>query len=80
MRSKPFRPEGMAQRILGMGECWHTLTKLSDTLSEERSPQAAREDAAREFDLNDFRDQMKDDPLDGSDEELLENLRAGLQA
>lgn len=75
---EPFRPEGMASRILGMGDVLSLVSKAQQAIDAE---EAARQQAKMEtgkFDLNDFRDQLARISGMGSISNLLEMMPGGL--
>lgn len=55
---EPFRPEGMAGRILGMGDIVELVRKTQDLVSEKERESLEAKMAAGNFDLEDFRDQI----------------------
>ena len=56
---EPFRPEGMAGRILGMGDIV-AMVDQAQQLVDEREQQRLQEQLEKgQFDLEDFRDQMQ---------------------
>lgn len=55
---EPFRPEGMASRILGMGDVLSLVHKAQQAIdAEEAAKQQAKMEKGK-FDLNDFRNQL----------------------
>ena len=60
-----FRPEGLASRILGMGDIVGLIKDFEQVVDAEK----AEEDAVRmlkgKFDMQDFLDQIRADPEDG---------------
>ncbi|MFW5965910.1 MAG: signal recognition particle protein [Persicimonas sp.] len=77
-----FRPEGLANRILGFGDVMGLMDRFERTLSEEEA-QKAEEDAMRmlsgEFDFNDFYKQLEQMSKMGSMSELMEMMPFGTQ-
>jgi signal recognition particle subunit SRP54 len=72
-----FRPEGLANRILGFGDVMGLMDRFERTLSEEEA-QKAEKDAMRmlsgEFDFNDFYNQLEQISKMGSMSELMEMM------
>ncbi len=72
-----FRPEGLANRILGFGDVMGLMDRFERTLSEEEA-QRAEKDAMRmlsgEFDFNDFYNQLEQISKLGSMSELMEMM------
>ncbi|MBA2660948.1 MAG: signal recognition particle protein [Bradymonadaceae bacterium] len=72
-----FRPEGLANRILGFGDVMGLMNKFERSLTEEDA-QKAETDAMRmlsgEFDFNDFYNQLEQISKLGSMSELLEMM------
>ena len=72
-----FRPEGLANRILGFGDVMGLMDRFERTLSEEEA-QRAEKDAMRmlsgEFDFNDFYNQLEQISKMGSMSELMEMM------
>ena len=72
-----FRPEGLANRILGFGDVMGLMNRFERTLSEEDA-QRAEKDAMRmlsgEFDFNDFYNQLEQISKLGSMNELMEMM------
>ncbi len=75
-----FRPEGLANRILGFGDVMGLMNRFERSLSEEEAEQA-EEDAMRmlsgEFDFNDFYNQLEQISKLGSMNELMEMMPFG---
>ena len=55
---KPFHPERMASRILGMGDVLTLIEKAQDAISEEEALKLAKKIKNKSFDLNDYLDQI----------------------
>jgi len=72
-----FRPEGLANRILGFGDVMGLMERFERSLSEEEARQA-EEDAMRmlsgDFDFNDFYQQLDQISQLGSMSELMEMM------
>ncbi|MFB6352434.1 MAG: signal recognition particle protein, partial [Bradymonadaceae bacterium] len=72
-----FRPEGLANRILGFGDVMGLMDRFERSLSEEEARQA-EEDAMRmlqgDFDFNDFYQQLDQISRMGSMSELMEMM------
>jgi len=72
-----FRPEGLANRILGFGDVMGLMERFERSLSEEEARQA-EEDAMRmlsgDFDFNDFYQQLEQISELGSMSELMEMM------
>ncbi|RAL20581.1 signal recognition particle protein [Lujinxingia litoralis] len=72
-----FRPEGLANRILGFGDVMGLMNKFERSLSEEDAKRAEK-DAMRmlsgEFDFNDFYNQLEQISKLGSMNELMEMM------
>lgn len=72
-----FRPEGLANRILGFGDVMGLMTRFERTLSEEEAGRA-EDDAMRmlsgQFDFNDFYRQLEQISKLGSMSELMEMM------
>ncbi len=54
-----FRPAGVADRILGMGDVVSLVEKAAATIKEEEAEEMAKRMAKGQFDLNDLRTQLK---------------------
>ncbi len=72
-----FRPEGLANRILGFGDVMGLMNRFEKSLSEEEA-QKAEKDAMRmlsgEFDFNDFYNQLEQISKLGSMNDLMEMM------
>lgn len=53
-----FRPDGMAQRILGMGDMLGLVQKAQETFNAEEAQKQQERLEKGKFDLNDFRDHL----------------------
>jgi signal recognition particle subunit SRP54 len=56
---EPFKPEGMASRILGMGDVLSIIERAEAALDEEEMERLEERLRENKFDLNDFRLQMQ---------------------
>ncbi len=56
---EPFRPQSVADRILGMGDVVSLVEKAAATIKEEEAAQLAENFEKGKFDLNDLRMQLK---------------------
>jgi signal recognition particle subunit SRP54 len=56
---EPFFPDRMASRILGMGDVMSLIEKAQETVNAEEAGKLARKLKKNEFDLDDFRGQLK---------------------
>ena len=56
---EPFFPDRMASRILGMGDVMSLIEKAQETVNVEEAEKLARKLKKNEFDLEDFRGQLK---------------------
>ena len=56
---EPFRPRGIADRILGMGDVVSLVEKAAATIKEEEAEALAKRMAKGQFDLNDLRTQLR---------------------
>jgi signal recognition particle subunit SRP54 len=54
-----FHPDRMASRILGMGDVMSLIEKAQDTVDREEALQLAKKLKKNSFDLDDFRNQLK---------------------
>ncbi len=75
-----FRPEGLANRILGFGDVMGLMNRFERSLSEEEAEKAEK-DAMRmlsgEFDFNDFYNQLEQISKLGSMSDLMEMMPFG---
>ena len=69
MRSEPFRPEGMASRILGMGDIVGLVDTVQKAVDIEKAKELEAKLAAGEFTLDDFRGQFEQMHAAGPDDE-----------
>jgi len=56
---EPFDPERMVSRILGMGDVLGLIARAEETIDQEQAEELARKIRRAEFNLGDYRDQMK---------------------
>jgi signal recognition particle subunit SRP54 len=56
---EPFHPDRMASRILGMGDVMSLIEKAQETVSQEEALKLAKKLKKNSFDLDDFRNQLK---------------------
>eukprot|EP00752_Nemacystus_decipiens_P000305 g305.t1 len=56
---EPFRADGVARRILGMGDIVSLVEKASETIEQEEAERIARKMQKGEFDLEDMRKQLE---------------------
>ena len=56
---EPFRADGVARRILGMGDIVSLVEKASETIEQEEAERMARKMQKGEFDLEDMRKQLE---------------------
>ena len=56
---EPFFPDRMASRILGMGDVMSLIEKAQETVNAEEAGKLAKKLKKNEFDLEDFRGQLK---------------------
>ncbi len=66
-----FHPERVASRILGMGDILSLVERAEQTYSRERAEQLVRKARRADFDLEDFRGQIRQFRKLGSLEEIL---------
>jgi signal recognition particle subunit SRP54 len=71
---EPFFPDRMASRILGMGDVISLIEKAQEEYDEKEAVKLARKLKKREFDLEDFRAQLKQVKKLGSLEQILSML------
>lgn len=68
---EPFFPDRMASRILGMGDVISLIEKAQTEFDEKEAVRLARRIQKREFDLEDFQNQLKQIKKLGSLEQIL---------
>lgn len=56
---EPFQPERMVSRILGMGDVLALIERVEQSVDREQAETLARRLRRAEFDLEDYRDQLK---------------------
>jgi signal recognition particle subunit SRP54 len=56
---EPFHPDRMASRILGMGDVLSLIEKAQETIDREEAVKLAKKLKKNSFDLDDFRNQLK---------------------
>jgi signal recognition particle subunit SRP54 len=56
---EPFYPDRMASRILGMGDVMSLIEKAQETVNQEEALKLAKKIKKNSFDLDDFRNQLK---------------------
>ncbi len=56
---EPFHPDRMASRILGMGDVMSLIEKAQETVDQEEAAKLAKKLKKNSFDLEDFRNQLK---------------------
>jgi signal recognition particle subunit SRP54 len=56
---EPFEPARMVSRILGMGDVLGLIARAEETVEKEQAEELARKIRRAEFDLEDYREQMK---------------------
>jgi signal recognition particle subunit SRP54 len=66
-----FHPDRLAGRILGMGDVLSLVEKAQAAYDQQQAEKLARKIARQEFDLEDFRDQLRQLKKMGSLEQLL---------
>jgi len=71
---EPFYPERIASRILGMGDVLTLIDKAEKAFDEKETAKLARKTRKGDFDLEDFRDQLKKVREIGSMQEILSML------
>ncbi len=68
---EPFHPDRMASQILGMGDVLSLIEKAQDQFSEKEAKALEKKLKRNEFDLEDFRSQLKQMKKLGSLEDIL---------
>ena len=68
---EPFHPDRMASQILGMGDILSLIEKAQDEFDEKEAKKLERKLKRSEFDLEDFRSQLKQMKKLGSLDEIL---------
>lgn len=75
---EPFRPEGMAQRILGMGDVLGLVAKAQEAIDQEEALRQQKKMAEGKFDLSDFLAQLEKLGELGSMRSIMERLPGGM--
>ncbi len=68
---EPFHPDRMASRILGMGDVMSLIEKAQETVTREEAEKLAKKIRKSEFNLEDFRDQLRQVKKMGSLESII---------
>ena len=68
---EPFHPDRIVSRILGMGDVMTLVDKAQDTFEQEQQEELEKKFKKNTFDLEDFRDQLKQIRKMGSIQDLL---------
>ena len=63
---EPFHPDRVVSRVLGMGDVLSLIEKAEAAIDVEDAEKLEEKIRANEFTLEDFRDQLQDDPEDGA--------------
>jgi signal recognition particle subunit SRP54 len=71
---EPFYPDRIASRILGMGDVLTLIDKAEKAFDEKEAAKLAKKTRKGDFDLTDFRDQLKKVREMGSMQEILSML------
>jgi signal recognition particle subunit SRP54 len=71
---EPFRPEGMASRILGMGDIVGLMTDFEKVVDEEKAEADAQKMLSGNFGLDDFMEQIRTLKKMGSLRDVMEKL------
>jgi len=71
---EPFRPEGMASRILGMGDIVGLMTDFEKVVDEEKAEADAQKMLSGDFGLDDFMEQIRTLKKMGSLRDVMEKL------
>jgi signal recognition particle subunit SRP54 len=71
---EPFFPDRMASRILGMGDMFSLIEKAEEEFDQNEALKLEKKLKKREFDLEDFRKQLKQIKKMGSLEQILDML------
>lgn len=71
---EPFYPERIASRILGMGDVLTLIDKAEKAFEEKEAARLVRKTRKGDFDLEDFRDQLKKIREMGSMQEIISML------
>ncbi|MFT7623507.1 MAG: signal recognition particle subunit SRP54, partial [Myxococcota bacterium] len=76
-RLEPFRPEGLASRILGLGDVVGLMQDFEEVVDEEKADEDARKILSGQFNLVQFLDQIKTIQKLGPIKEVMEKLPFG---
>ena len=76
-RLEPFRPEGLASRILGLGDVVGLMKDFEEVVDEEKADEDARKILSGQFNLVQFLDQIKTIQKLGPIKEVFEKLPFG---
>ncbi|MCR4676465.1 MAG: signal recognition particle protein [Sphaerochaetaceae bacterium] len=71
---EPFYPDRMASRILGMGDIVSLVEKAQETFDEEQALKLQKKIAKKEFDLQDYLEQIENMTKMGGIEKLIDML------
>ncbi|GBE14516.1 signal recognition particle protein [bacterium BMS3Abin14] len=71
---EPFNPDRMSSRILGMGDMLTLIDRAGKAMEEKEAQKNAEKQIRGEFDLEDFRDQLRHIRSMGSIQDLLSML------
>ena len=71
---EPFNPDRMSSRILGMGDVLTLIDRAGKAMEEKEAQQVAEKQIRGEFDLEDFRDQLRRIRSMGSIQDILSML------
>ncbi|MEE2645507.1 MAG: signal recognition particle protein [Myxococcota bacterium] len=71
---EPFRPEGLASRIMGFGDIVGLVQDFERVVDQEKAEKDAEKLLSGKFDMNDFLEQLKMLQSMGSMSELLEKM------
>lgn len=71
---EPFHPDRLAQRIMGMGDVLSLIEKAEDAFDREQAKEMERKIRKQEFDLEDFRQQLRQVRKMGPLQQVLEMM------
>ena len=74
---EPFRPQGLATRILGLGDVVGLMKDFEEVVDEEKADEDAKKILSGRFNLNDFLEQIKTIQKLGSIKDVMEKLPFG---
>ena len=63
---EPFHPERVVSRVLGMGDVLSLIERAEAAIDQDDAERLEEKIRSNEFTLEDFRDQLQDDPEDGA--------------